>query len=198
VNVDETNFSLDGSVGGHGGLPANTIMISNAARPGTGQNKSSVSSSLMLGSNAAGESMPVHIMFASKAKDEANYQINPERILGIPRVTAMFGHEEEKSFPATISVNPKGGTDSRVLEQYLRCLIDTLYPDASDTPGCRVLFKTDGGPERLDIKSLAQLRARGCYLFPGVQNTMHVTQETDRNYGQFKSLLKKILAAVNE
>jgi hypothetical protein len=45
ANVDETNFSLDGSEGGHGGCPANTIMISHTARPGTGQNKSSMSSS---------------------------------------------------------------------------------------------------------------------------------------------------------
>jgi hypothetical protein len=71
--------------------------------------------------------------------------------------------------------------------------MQTLYPTASDTPGSRVLFKIDGGPGRLDIKSLAQLRAKGCYLFPGVQNTTHVTQETDRNYGQFKSLLRKHL-----
>ena len=81
INVDETNFSLNGSDGGRGGRPANTITISNAARPGTGQNKSSVSSSLMLGSNSAGEAMPIHIMFASKAKEESNYQINPEWII---------------------------------------------------------------------------------------------------------------------
>jgi len=193
INVDETNFSLDGSDGGRGGRPANTITISNAARPGTGQNKSSISSSLMLGSNSAGESMPIHIMFASKAKEEQNYQINPEWILGIPRVRGIFGHEEEKSFPATVTVNPKGGTDSRVLMQYLNSVMATLFPNASDTPGRRVLFKIDGGPGRLDIQSLAQLRAKGCYLFPGVQNTTHVTQETDRNYGQFKSLLRKYL-----
>jgi hypothetical protein len=29
----------------------------------------------------------------------------------------------------------------------------------------------------------------GVYLFPGVQNTTHVTQETDQNYSEFKSLL---------
>ena len=28
-------------------------------------------------------------------------------------------------------------------------------------------------------------------LFPGIQDTMHVTQETDQNYGKFKSLLHK-------
>ncbi len=34
---------------------------------------------------------------------------------------------------------------------------------------------------------------KGCYLFPRVQNTIHATQEMDRNYGQLKSLLRKYL-----
>jgi hypothetical protein len=29
------------------------------------------------------------------------------------------------------------------------------------------------------------------YLFPCVQNTTHVSQEADQNYGHFKSLLRK-------
>lgn len=46
---------------------------------------------------------------------------------------------------------------------------------------------------------LAQLRSLGVYLFPGVQNTTHVTQETDQNYGEFKSLLRKhIQVLLNE
>jgi hypothetical protein len=48
VNVNETNFSLDGCEGGRGGHPANTITTGNAARSGTGQKKSSVSSSTVL------------------------------------------------------------------------------------------------------------------------------------------------------
>ncbi len=54
-----------------------------------------------------------------------------------------------------------------------------------------MLFKIDGGPGRLDIKSLAELRVRGIYLFPGVQNTTHIMQETDQNYSEFKSLHRK-------
>jgi hypothetical protein len=51
------------------------------------------------------------------------------------------------------------------------------------------MFKIDGGPGRLDIKSLAELRVRGIYLFPGIQNTTHIMQETDQNNGEIKSLL---------
>ncbi len=91
----------------------------------------------------------------------------------------------------TVTRNERGGTDSRVLSQVLRRFITTLFPISADQPGRRVLLKIDGGPGRLDIQSLAELRVLGCYLFPGVQNTMHITQETDQNYGQFKSLLRK-------
>jgi hypothetical protein len=63
INVDETNLSLDGSDGGRGGRPGCTITIKHCSRPGTAQNKSSVSSSLMCGSNATGEAMPMHIFF---------------------------------------------------------------------------------------------------------------------------------------
>jgi hypothetical protein len=54
INVDETNLSLDGSDGGRGGRPACTITVKLCNRPGTAQNKTNISSSLMCGSNAAG------------------------------------------------------------------------------------------------------------------------------------------------
>ena len=193
INIDETNLSLDGADGGHGGRPACSITIKNCNRPGTAQNKSSISSSLMCGSNAAREAMSIHIMFSSDAKEESNYAVNAAWILDLPRVTAQFGHDEEKTFAASVTTNEKGGTDGRVLKQVLNHYVTQLFPDAADIPGKRVLFKIDGGPGRLDISNLAELRSRGVYLFPGVQNTTHITQETDQNYGEFKTLLRKYI-----
>jgi hypothetical protein len=72
------NFSLDGSDEGCGGQPASSITISGAIHPGTSANKSNVASTLMCGSNAAGEALPLHIMFSSKAEDEKNYLVNIE------------------------------------------------------------------------------------------------------------------------
>ena len=57
----------------------------------------------------------------------------------------------------------------------------------------RVVLKVDGGPGRLQEAMLADLRLFGCYLFPSVQNTTQVTQETDQNYGEFKSKLREII-----
>jgi hypothetical protein len=84
-------------------------------------------------------------------------------------------------------VNDKCGADCRVLNQCLTGCQERWYPDAADVSGKRLLYKIDGGPGRLDEESLAEKRVRGIYLFPGVQNTTQVHQETDLNYGQFKS-----------
>jgi hypothetical protein len=166
-NIDETNLSLDGSDGGRGGRPACTITMKHWNRPGTAQNKTSLSSSLMCGSNTAGEAMPLHIMFSSDAKEAENYAVNAAWILSLPRVKGIFWHKEEKVFPASVTTNEKGGTDGRVLWQLWLYYVKHLYPDVADTPGKRLLFKIDGGPGRLGIHMLAELRSLGvciCFL----------------------------------
>jgi hypothetical protein len=186
-------LSLDGSDGGHGGRLAASYIVSGARRPRTAANKTSVSSTLVCGSSAAGEPLPLHIMFSSSAQNEENYSVSAEWMFDLPCVFVQFGHETSQSFPCSVTVNPKGGTDARVLAQLLSSYIERLYPDARDQAGYHVLLKIDGGPGRLDLNSLAELRSRGVYLFPGVQHTTHVTQETDQNYGLFKSMLRKYI-----
>ena len=68
-----------------------------------------------------------------------------------------------------------------------------LYPDVSDTPLKRVSILVDSVPGRANTEILAQLRLKGFYLIPCVLNTTHVTQATDRNYGQFKSVYRENL-----
>jgi hypothetical protein len=191
INMDETKFSVDGSDGGVGGRPSLSFTVKGLCRPGTATNKSSMTCTLMCGSNADNEPLPLHIMFASKATDEQNFTVSADWVTNLPRVKVQFGHEEEKEFCASLTVNSKGGTDSRVLRQVICFYVERLYPDASDRAGKRVLVKIDGGPGQLDIQLIAHLRARGIYLFNSVQNTTHVSQETDQNYGLFKSILRK-------
>ncbi len=75
------------------------------------QIKAGLSSSLMSGSNAVGEPMPLLIMFCDA--------VNASWLVGLPRLHALFGHEEEQCFPATVTTNERGGTDSRVHAQVL-------------------------------------------------------------------------------
>ena len=71
-----------------------------------------------------------------------------------------------------------------------------LYPDAAPEKGKWVILKCDSGPGRLNLDLLADLRTSGFILFPGVPNTMAVTQETDQNYGPFKTQYCKNLDVV--
>ena len=88
----------------------------------------------------------------------------------------------------TLGANSKAGMDSIDFSEYLFSTILPLFPDAADTPGKRVAIIVDSGPGRVNSIILAQLIIRGFYLIPGVPNTTHVTQATDKNYGLFKSV----------
>ncbi len=86
--------------------------------------------------------------------------------------------------------------DEAEFEKYVKNNIIPLYPDALDIPCKRVLIKVDSGPGRLNIELLAELRLLGWYLYPGVPNTTAVSQETDQNYGPFKSQFRSNLATI--
>jgi hypothetical protein len=163
-NMDETKFSTDVYDGGIGGRPANSVIISDTTRAGTGTNKSSLSSTLTCGSNAAGEPLPVHVMFSSDTQEE-NYSIDYRWIADFPRVQGVFGHEDVHEYCTQLMVNDKGGSDCRVLNQCLTGYQARLYPDAADVTGKRLLYKIDGVSGRLDEESLAEKRARDIYLF---------------------------------
>lgn len=190
-NLDETKLSLDGSDGGIGGRPCYTIQVKQQSfRTGTAANKASASSTLICGSNAAGEPMPIFVVFSSDAEHEVNFRVRADWLVGMPKVNCQFGNHETTEFAAHAIVNSRGGTDSRVLKEVLDKYTELLYPDAADDDDHRVIYKIDGGPGRLNLEMLAQLRCKGVYLYPGVPNTTHATQETDQNYSLFKSQLR--------
>jgi hypothetical protein len=101
-------------------------------------------------------------------------------VFGLICVFAQFGHSSPQSFSASVTVNPKGRTDSHVLAQLLRSYKERLHPDAKDEAGFRVLIKIEGGPGWLDLNSLAELRPSGVYLFPGEQNTTCVSRDRSK------------------
>ena len=80
--------------------------------------------------------------------------------------------------------------------KYIWNSIMPLYPNAAPEKGKWVILKCDSGPGRLNLDLLADLRTSGFILFPGVPNTTAVMQETDQNYGPFKTKYCKNLDAV--
>ena len=111
-------------------------------------------------------------------------------------VRGKFGCTEEKTWPCTFGMNAKGGMDDCEFEKYNLGSIIPLYPDAKDVPGLRVMIKADSGPGRTAASLLTKLRMLGFILYPGVPNTTSVTQETDRNYGPFKTQFRQNLERV--
>jgi hypothetical protein len=55
-------------------------------RPGTAANKSGCSSTLVCGSNAAGEPLPIFIAFSSEADKEDNYKVRGDGLISMPKV----------------------------------------------------------------------------------------------------------------
>ncbi len=60
------------------------------------------------------------------------------------------------------------------------------------------MLKVNSGPGRLYPELLAKARTYGFVIYPGVPNTTAVTQETDQNYGPFKTQFQKNLQELSD
>jgi hypothetical protein len=187
ANLDETCLNLDGSSAIRGGRPDCVMYDPRFPVVGLATTKSSSTSTLITGSTAAGEVLPPHIQFPTKAKSADTERINIDVIQYVQKVRGKFGCAEVRTWPITFGMNETGGMDAEEFEEYLMNSIVPLFPDVSDVPGKRVILKVDSGPGRSNLKLLARLRLLGIYLYPCVPNTTHVTQETDQCYGPFKT-----------
>jgi hypothetical protein len=192
LNFDETCLSVDGSEGRRGGRPE--IVLHDPRFPMTGKatNKDSVTATLITGSNAGGEALPPHFQFQTKATAEERERLRSDVFAFSLRTIGKFGTEHERGWDCTFGLNTKGGMDDREFELYITNSILPLYPNTLDRPGKRLILKCDSGPGRLQIDLLAKLRHLGVYLYPCVPNTTEVTQETDRTYGKFKTILDSL------
>ena len=149
--------------------------------------KSSLTSTLITGSTAAGETFPPHIQYVTKAKTVETMRLDMDVAEHVPRVIGKFGWAEKCTWPVLFGQNEKGGMDSKEFAKYLFTSIVTLFPHVKDKPGHRVLLNVDSGPGWMNLNLLAKLRLLGFVLYPCVPNTTHVTQEMDQNYGPFKT-----------
>ena len=61
-----------------------------------------------------------------------------------------------------------------------------------------MIVKVNSGPGCTNIEMLAYLRVLGIYCIPGVPNTTHVTQETDQNYGLFKTIFRSNIETLSQ
>ena len=196
LNMDETCMSLDGGNSNRGGRPTTTYSDVRFPKVGQATSKSALTTTMICGSNAAGEPMPPHFQFQTASQTVEAEAIRIETIRYMLDVRAQFGHAEEQSFPVSIGLNNKGGMDDDEFFEYFKNSIMSLYPDAAPVKGRWVVVKCDSGPGRLNPELLAYIRFHGFILYPGVPNTTAVTQETDQSYGPFQSAVRTNLQCI--
>ena len=199
LNLDESEVSTDGTTKLSGGRPVSKISSTDSSIPkgATTSNKSGYSATFIGGSTVSGWPLPVHIQSKSEAQVE-NQKININFFKYAHGVKGVYGYGEVTEVGMTIGANPKAGMDAIEFAKYLNATVLPLYPDASDIQGKRVAIIVDSGPDRVNTVMLAELRLKGFYLIPGVPNTTHVTQATDRNYGPFKTKYRNNLGKLTE
>ena len=150
----------------------------------------------IFGSKAAGELVPVHFHFPTSATSAEREKLRYDVCLHLKNTRGQFGHDEVREWPCGIGMNEKGGINDEEFRKYLNNTIYPLFPDMEDVPGKCVLLKVDSGPGRNCMDLLVEARFRGLYIFPGLPNATAVQQETDRNYGPFKGVIRRNLDAI--
>jgi hypothetical protein len=198
INVDETDGSLDDTTGQRGGRPPMTFFAPDIAGGGTAVNKSGYSCTVICGSTASGDPLPAHFQLKTLAQTVQGQRISIDWFGYTKKVIGTFGFPTRRAVPCTFGMNERAGMNAVELDKYMKNAILPLYPDIQDVPGKRVLLKVDSGPGRLNIEMLADLRLHGLYLVPGVPNTTHQTQETDQNYGIYKSSFRENLRNLSQ
>ena len=198
LNVDETDGTLDNTNGKRGGRKPMVFYAPDVGGGGSSASKSSYSPTIICGSNAAGEALPPHFQLKSLAQTDDRERFNLEFLEHTKDLYGVFGHGKKTIIGCTYGMNERAGMNAEELNKYFHCNILPLYPDIEDKPLKRVIAKVDSGPGRMDVGMLAALKLKGFYLTPGVPNTTSVTQETDQNYGPFKTYYRSNLNALAE
>ena len=192
INIDKLCLSLDVSNGQRGGRPEAVFYCPSLPETGRDTVKSSLTTTLITGSTAAGEDNPPHFQFSTKAQTAEMDILRVELVAYMYHVRGKFGAQKDQAWPINVGMNSRGGMDDVEFE-YLSNSLIPLYPVAKDVKGKRVLFKLDSGPGRLGMNLLARLCLLGFVSYPGVPNTTTVSQETNRNYSPFKTAFRMIL-----
>ena len=120
---------------------------------------------MITGSTAAGEAIPPHFQFQSKAQEE-NKKINVDALGWMKTVQGQFGKDEAIDWHVTYGANEKAGMNNKEFQKYVETNLMRLYPDAADLDGNQVIIKVDSGPGRDNVDLVARLRIRGFLVYP--------------------------------
>ena len=109
LNFDETCLSLDGSKSNRGGRPTVTYYDVRFPQLGKATSKSALTTTMISGSSAAGESIPPHFQFQTSATSAEGEAIRIEMVRFLLPVEGIFGWGTKQEFPISFGLNSKGG-----------------------------------------------------------------------------------------
>ena len=190
-NIDEVNIPLDGSSTVEGGRPAMTMVDPSLPESGKQKQKSDKSCTVIFGCTGAHEALPPLFVFPSTAKLPENYRLRWTLLESFPQVEGQYGYSKRRHFDVGFAINQKGGTNEELFEKFVCEHVMSLYPDAQDVPGKRLLLQTDTGPGRLGAMHRFRTKAEGVYIYPGMPNGTEAGQACDQLFSYLKTVLER-------
>ena len=192
-NIDEMSLSLDYSKNGAGGRPGATFTCTGVRSSGEPEQKSSYKVTVLAGMTFDDEPIPPLVIIPSSAQEP---MIRKELLKRFHQVEGQYGHSSRKRFDPMIAASPKGSITIEILRKYIQQIM-IWYPDLADEDGKRFLLTIDSGPGRHDPQFLNEAAEMGVIISPKMPNTSEVTQEMDRLFALFKTILERNRYAIS-
>jgi hypothetical protein len=128
--------------------------------------------------------------------DAKEPQVKREFLLALPQVEGQYGFEGRRVVNCGWTFDKKGGMNGVAFNAWYNDWLKSLYPNAKDVPGKRILDKSDSGPGHFGEAFNSRARLDGFYHFPSTPNATEVCQEMDQLFSYFKSLVYKNINTV--
>jgi hypothetical protein len=126
-NFDKTCLSLDGSNSNRRGQPEMVLYDPQFSLVRKATPKSALTTTMIMCSTAAGEALPPHLQFQTKAKTKDTMHLKYDVEEHIPIIWGKFGKEKVCPWPVTFGQNEKGSMDDKEFKKYLMNSIVPLY-----------------------------------------------------------------------
>ena len=134
VNLDETDGALDNTMGQRGGRPSIIFYSQDISGGASRANKTSYSPTIIAGSTASGDPLPIHFQLKTLAQTDTGQKLNINLFEHAKDVYGKYGWPDRRTFPCTWGLNEKAGINAVELDKYLTNSILPLYPDVEDLP----------------------------------------------------------------
>ena len=116
INFDELFLSINGSNRQRGGSPEAVFYCPSLPQTGRAMGKSSLMTTLITVSTAAGEAIPPKFQFLINCQTEEMDKLRVDLVAYMPHVRGKFGAQKDQAWPINVGMNSRGGMDDVEIE----------------------------------------------------------------------------------